>query len=171
MMEGIDNHSRHQVGLELVEIDVETTIETEGSGDTGDNLRDQTVDIDETRCGNAETLLANVSDRLIIDHERAVRVLESGVGRQDCIVRLNDGGGHLGSRVDTELELGFLAIVGRKSLEKQSSETGTSSSTEGVEDEEALQTSAVVCQATCLVHNCVDHLFANGVMSTSIWLR
>jgi len=81
----------HQVGLELVKIDVETTIETEGSGDTGDNLRDQTVDIDETRCGNAETLLANVSDRLIIDHERAVRVLESGVGRQDGIVGLNDG--------------------------------------------------------------------------------
>lgn len=39
---------RHQVGLELVEIDVETTIETQGGGDGGDDLSNQTVQVGES---------------------------------------------------------------------------------------------------------------------------
>ena len=47
-------------------------------------------------------------------------MLESGVGRQDTVVRLHDGAGRLRSGVDTELELRLLAILGRKAVEKKS---------------------------------------------------
>ena len=36
-------HVRYQVGLELVQVDVQATIETEGRSDAGNNLGDQPV--------------------------------------------------------------------------------------------------------------------------------
>ena len=37
----------------------------------------------------------DVVDGLIVDHERAVGVLQGGVGRQDGVVGLDDSSGHL----------------------------------------------------------------------------
>ena len=53
-----------------------------------------------------------------------VGVLESGVGRQDGVVGLDDGGGDLGGRVDGELELGLLAVVDGQALQQQRAEAG-----------------------------------------------
>ena len=55
------------------------------------------------------------------------------------VVRLDDRVGELGRGVDAELELGLFAVVGGETLEKERTETRASSSTEGVEDEEALE--------------------------------
>ena len=96
-------------------------------------------------------------------------MLKGGVGRQDGVVRLNDGGGHGRCGVDGELELGLLAIVSGESLEDQCTETGTSSTTEGVENEEALETTAVICEAANPIHHIVDLLLANGIVSTGIY--
>lgn len=101
-------------------------------------------------------------------HERAVRVLESRVGREDGVVRLNNGAGQLGSGVHAELELGLLAVVGGEALEQESTETGTGSTTEGVEDEEPLQTGTVVCKTADLVHDGVNQLLSNGVVATGV---
>ncbi|MBQ5153867.1 hypothetical protein EGM85_11475 [Macrococcus caseolyticus] len=73
-------------------------------------------------------------------------MLQGGVGGEDGVVGLYDGGGHLRRRVDGELQLGLLAVVHGESLHKEGGETGSSASTEGVEDEEALQASALVGQ-------------------------
>ena len=51
--------------------------------------------------------------RLVINHERTVRVLESGVGGQDRVIWLDNRCRHLGGGVDRELELGLLTVVGR----------------------------------------------------------
>lgn len=59
------------------------------------------------------------------------------MGCEDRVVWLNNGRTHAWSRVDCEFELGLLAVVGGESLEEQSTETGTRTTTEGVEDEEA----------------------------------
>lgn len=101
-------------------------------------------------------------------HERAVRVLERRVGRKDRVVWLNDGAGELGSRVHAELELGLLAVVRRETLEKERAETRASATAEGVEDEEALKTLAVVRLATQLVHRRIDELLTDGVVATSV---
>jgi hypothetical protein len=50
------------------------------------------------------------------NHERAVRVLQGRVGREDRVVGLNDGAAHFWGRVDTELELRLLAVVGGEAL-------------------------------------------------------
>ena len=98
-------------------------------------------------------------------------MLESGVGCEDGVVGLDDGVGHRRRRVYGELELGLLAIVGREALENEGTEAGTSSTTERVEDKEALETRAVVCQTTDFVHYGINQLLADGVVATSICSR
>ena len=95
-------------------------------------------------------------------------MLKRRVGRQDGVVGLDNRARQLGSGVHAELELGLLAVVVRETLHKERSETRASSTAERVEDEEALKTRAVVRQATDLVHDGVDELLADGVVSASI---
>ena len=95
-------------------------------------------------------------------------MLKSRVSRQNGVVGLDDGVGHSRGRVHTELELRLLAIVGGEALKDESTETGTGSTTEGVEDEEALKTVTVVGEAANLVHHDIDLLFANSVVTTSV---
>jgi hypothetical protein len=90
------------------------------------------------------------------------------MGSKDRIVGLDYGVGESRSRVDTELQLGLLAVVGRETLKNEGTKTRSSSTTERVEDEESLQTTTVVGETTDLVHDGIDHLFSNGVVSTSI---
>jgi len=93
-------------------------------------------------------MLANITviDGFVVDHESAVGMLQSSMGGQDGIVGLDNSSRDLGSRVDGELELGFLAIIDRETLHQQGSEAGSSATTERVEDEEALETSTLVRQ-------------------------
>ena len=66
-------------------------------------------------------------------------MLECRVSCQDRVVRLDDGTRELGRGVDAELELRLLAIVHGQPLKKKSTETRASSTAEGVEDEESLE--------------------------------
>jgi len=157
-----------QVSLELVQVDVERAIETEGSSDGRNDLGDQTVQVLVAGALNAEVTAADIVDGLVVNHEGAVRVLESGVGGQNGVVGLNNGGGVLGSRVNTELQLGLLAVVDGQTLHQKSTETGTSTTTEGVEDKETLETGARVGNAADLVENLIDHLLSDGVVTTGV---
>ena len=60
---------------------------------------------------DSKVTTTDIVDGLIVDHEAAVGVLESGVSGQDGIVWFNNRSGDLRSRVDTELELALLAVV------------------------------------------------------------
>ena len=95
-------------------------------------------------------------------------MLKGGVGGQNRVVWLNDGVRHRWCGVYRELELRLLAIVRREMLQDEGTETGASSTTKGVEDEEALETVAVVCEAANLVHHGVNHLLSNGVVATGV---
>jgi len=74
-------------------------------------LSDQSVQVLVVRSLDAEVAAADVVDGLVVDHEGAVRVLKGGVSGEDGVVGLDDRGGDLRSRVDTELELALLAVV------------------------------------------------------------
>ena len=108
-----------QVGLELIEINIESSIETEGSGDGRHNLRDDAVQVGVTWTVNAEVSAADIIDSLVVDHERTVGVLEGGVSRQYRVVWLNDGSRDLWGWVDGEFQLRLLSIVNREALHKQ----------------------------------------------------
>lgn len=105
-----------QVSLELVQVDVERAIETQRGGDGGDDLSNQTVEVFVAGALNAQVAAADVVDGLIVDHKAAVGVLQGGVGSQDGVVGLHDGGSVLGSGVDAEFQLGLLAVVNGETL-------------------------------------------------------
>jgi len=164
----VDTREGHQVGLELVQVHVQGTVESEGSGDGGDDLGNQAVEVGEAWGADSQVLLADIIDSLVVDHERTVGVLEGGVGGQDGVVWLNNGVAELWGGVNAELELRLLSVIGRKTLKQESTETRTCSTTERVEDEEALEASTVICQAPDLVHNRVDLFFSNSIVTTSV---
>lgn len=164
----MDSGVRNQVGLELVKVDVERTVESQRGGDGGNNLGDHSVEVLEGGSRNIEVSSAHVVDGLVVNHEGTVRVLQGGVGCEDGVVRFDNGGGDLGGRVDGKLELGLLGEVDRESLKQQSSETGTGSSTERVGEEEALETVTVVGDSSDSVHDLVDQLLSNGVVTSGV---
>lgn len=95
-------------------------------------------------------------------------MLQGGVGGQNGVVRLDDGGGGLGGGVDTELELALLSVVNREALHEQSTETRTGATTKGVEDKEALEAGAAVGNPADLVEDTIDKLLTDGVVTTSV---
>jgi len=136
----------HQIGLELSEIHVESTIEPQGSRDRGDNLADQPVQVGVGWPLNVQVAAADVVDCFVVNHEGTVRVLQGGVSGQDGVVGLDHGSGDLGGRVDGKLQFGFLAVVHREPLHEKGSKARAGAATEGVEKEEALESSASISQ-------------------------
>ena len=155
-----------QVGLELSDIDVKGTIESEGGSERGDNLSDESVQVGVGWSLNVEVSSADIVNGLVIDHDGDISVLEEGVGGEDGVVWLNNGGGDLWGWVDGETELGFLTVVHGESLEEERSETGSGTSTDGVEDEETLETSALISKLSDSVEAEINNLLTNGVMSS-----
>lgn len=90
------------------------------------------------------------------------------MGGENGVVGLDNGVGHCWRGVYRELELGLLAVVGREAFENEGTEPGAGSTTEGVEDEEALKTTAVVCKAADLIHHNVNHLLTHSVVTTGV---
>jgi len=164
----VDSRVGHQVSLELVEIDVKSAVESERSGDRGDNLADHSVQVRVAWALDTKIVAADVVNCLVVDHEGTVGVLESRVGGQDRVVRLDNGGGDLRSGVDCELELGLFAVVDGQTLHEEGGEAGTGSATERVEDEETLETGAVVGQLTDSIEDIINDLLADGVVATSV---
>ena len=95
-------------------------------------------------------------------------MLERGVGGEDGVVGLDDGGGGLGGRVNAELELALLAIVDGQALHEEGAEARAGTAAKRVEDEEALEANAVVGNAANLVKDALDELLADRVMATGV---
>ena len=133
-----------QVGLELVQIDVESSVEAQTGGDGADNLGDQAVQVLVVGTRDVQAATADIVDGFVVDEEGAVGVLDGAVGGEDSVVGLDDGCRDARSGVDGEFELALLAVVGSKALEEKSTEARTCTTTERVEDEEALEGRTVV---------------------------
>ena len=74
----------HQVGLELVEVHVESSVKPEAGGDGGEDLSDEPVEVGVGRSVNLEVRPGDVINRLIVHQEGAVAVLQGGVSVEDC---------------------------------------------------------------------------------------
>ena len=164
----VDTWIGHQVGLELCQVDVKGAIKSERSGDGADDLANQTIQVGVCRSLDVQVTAANVVDGLVVDHECTVGVLQGRMGGQDGVVGLDHSGGYLGSWVDSELQLGLLAVVHAQPLHKQRGETGSGASAEAVEDEESLETGTLVGQLTDAVQDQIDEFFAYRVVTSSI---
>ena len=63
----VNTRERYQVCLELIQIDVEGTAESERRCDRGHDLGDQPVQVGEAGLGDPQALLADVVNCLVID--------------------------------------------------------------------------------------------------------
>lgn len=59
--------SRNQIGLELVQINVQRSVESQRRCNRGNNLGNQSIEVREARRNNAEILLANVVNGLVVN--------------------------------------------------------------------------------------------------------
>ncbi len=78
------------------------------------------------------------------------------------------GCAYLWSRIDGELQLGFLSIIHTESLHEESRQTGSRPSSEAVEDQKSLESRAVVGDLPDFVQRGIDDLFSNCVMTSGI---
>jgi len=162
----MDSGVWHEVSLELSDIDVKGTIESEGCGKGGDNLGNESVQIGVGWSLDVEVSSADVIDGFVIKDDGNIGMLEKGVSGQNGVVWLDNGGGDLWGWVDGETKLGFLTVIDGKSFEKKGSESGTGSSTDGVEDEESLETCALIGELSDSVKAEINDFLTNGVMSS-----
>merc|ERR1719201_1805429 len=162
----VDTWIWHQIGLELGDVNVESTIKAQRGRKRRNNLSKQTVKISVCRTLNVKISATNVIQGLVVIHDSHIRVLEQGMYAKDCVVGLNHGSGHLRARPDCEGQLALLTIVHRKALKHQTSQTTACTSTTSVVDHETLQAGAIVSELADAVKHEIDNLFANGVMAT-----
>jgi hypothetical protein len=155
-----------QVSLEFSNINVKGTIESEGGSEGGDNLSDKSVQVGVGWSLDIEVSSADIIDGLVIKDNGDIGMLEEGVSGEDGVVWLNNGGGDLWGWVDGETELGFLTVIDGESFEKEGSESGTGSSTDGVEDEETLESGTLIGKLSDSIEAEIDDFFTNGVMSS-----
>merc|ERR1712050_159835 len=101
----------HQVGLELSDINVEGTIESEGGSQGRDNLGNDSVEVGVGWSLDIEVSSADIVDGLVVEHNGNIGVLKEGVGGEHGVVWLNNSSGDLWGWVDSESELGFLSII------------------------------------------------------------
>jgi len=162
----MDSWIWHQVSLEFGDINVKGTIESEGSGKGGDNLGNKSVKVGVGWSLDIEVSSADIINGFVIDHNGDIGVLKEGMSGEDGVIWLNNSGGDLWGWVDGESELGFFTVIDGKSLEEKGSESGTGSSTDGVEDEETLESSALIGKLSDSVEAEINDFFTNGVMSS-----
>mgnify|MGYP001810431735 CR=1 FL=1 len=107
-------------------------------------MTDHAIQVDVGGPLDVQIALAQIVDGLVVDHERAVRVLQRAVRGQYRVVRLDDGRRHLGRRVDGKLQLGLFAVVDAQSLHEERGEARAGAAAERVKYEKALQARAVL---------------------------
>ena len=162
----MDTGVRDQVSLELSDIHVQGAIESQGGSQGGDNLSDESVQVGVSGSLDVELSAADVVDGFVVEHDGHILMFQEGVGGQDGVVRLNDGGGDLGRGVDGETQLGFLAVINGKSFQEEGAETGTSTTTNGVENHETLETGTVISELSDTVEAKVNDFLTNGVVAS-----
>jgi len=119
----MDSWVWHQVSLEFSDVDVQGTIESEGGSQRGDNLSDESVQVGVGGSFDIELSSADVVDGFVVEHDSDISVFEEGVSGKDGVVGFNDGSGDLGRGVDSEAELGLLAVVDGESFQKEGAKT------------------------------------------------
>jgi len=162
----VDTRVWHQVSLEFSDIDVEGTVESEGSSQRGDDLSNKSVQVGVSGSFDVELSSADIVDSFVVEHDSDVSVFKEGVSGQDGVVRFNDGSGDLGTGVDGETELGLLTVINGKSFEEERSETGSGTTTDSVEDHESLETGTVISELSDSVKGKIDDFLTDGVVTS-----
>merc|ERR1719261_1119428 len=157
----------HQVSLELGDVDVECAVEPEGGSQRGDDLGLETVEVGVGWALNVEAATADVVQGLVVEHDSDVGVLQEGVGCEGGVVWLHNSSRNLRGWVDARCRLRLLAVIDGQTLEEQSAEARASTTTDGVEDHEALEISALVGELAQAIESVCPSITARSLSSAS----
>jgi hypothetical protein len=94
----MDARVGHKVGLELRDINIEGTIESQRSGQGRHNLGNESVQVGVGRSLDVQVSAANIVQSLVIKTESTVGMLKKRMGGQDVVVGLDNSGRHLGGQ-------------------------------------------------------------------------
>ena len=86
----MDSGVGNQISLEFSQVDIEGTIESEGSGDGGYDLTNKPVEVGVGWSFDIQVSATNVVDGFVINHESTVRVLKCCMGGEDGVVGFNN---------------------------------------------------------------------------------
>mmetsp|Transcript_68980 Transcript_68980/g.144018 ORF Transcript_68980/g.144018 Transcript_68980/m.144018 type:complete len:288 (-) Transcript_68980:66-929(-) len=161
----VDSGIRHQVGLELGDIHIQGTIESEGGSERGDDLGQEPVQIRVGGAFNVQIAAADVVQCFVVVHDGDVGVFEQRMHAENCVVWFHHSSGNLRAGPDCEAELALLAIINGEALQHQATQTRASSATAGIVHHEALKASAIVGELADPVQHEVDDLLTNGVVT------
>ena len=84
------------------------------------------------------------------------------------VIGFNDGGGDLWGRCHGERELRLASVVDGKALQEEGAEARAGSTTSGVEDHKALESSAIIRELADAVKDEVNNLLSDGVVTTGV---
>ena len=125
----VNTRVRHQIGLELSNINVQGTIKSQGSGQGRDNLSNQSVQVGVGRTFNIQVTTADIVQSFVINLVGDISVFQQGVHAQDGVVGFNNSGGDLRTRPDGERNLGLLTIIDGQTFQHQASQTRSGTTT------------------------------------------
>jgi hypothetical protein len=71
----VNTREWHKISLELIQVNVKVTIETQAGGKRANDPGVETVEVIITRAGDVKLALTDIVDSLIVHKESALRVL------------------------------------------------------------------------------------------------
>merc|ERR1711997_1102272 len=95
-------------------------------------------------------------------------MLQRSMSCKNGVVWLYNCGCNLWCRIDGKLQFGFLAIINGQAFHEKRSKARTSSSSEGMEDQETLKTRTLVSQLSDSIEYKINDFLADGVMTSCI---
>jgi hypothetical protein len=163
MKTGEGNH----VDSQLAEVRVELARESETSGDTRHDSRDQVVKIPVGWVGELEGFHADIVESLVVNTEGLVGVLDQLMDGKGGVVWLDNSVRDFGGWDDGESSHHAVGKLFANLGDQERTHTGTSSTTKGVGDLEALEAVTALSLSTNNVKNLVDKLSTLSVMALS----
>jgi len=164
----VDARVRNKIDLEFVDIDVQSSFETKRGSKGADYLSNQSVQVGVSRLLETQVIAADVVDSLIVEHKGNIGVFKQRVSGEDGVVGLNNAVGDLRGGEDTEVQLALLAVIDRESFKEEGTKARACTTANRVEDEESLETIAVLSELPDLIQDSIDVLLTNSVVTTSV---
>ena len=148
----------HHVDGQLPQVSVELPGEPQRGGDAAHGHAHQVVEVAVGGRGQLERAEADVVERLVVDAEGLVRVLQELVHRQRGVVGLHHRVGHLGRGHDAEGVHDAVGVLLADLVDEQGAHAGARPAPQGVDELEALQAVAALALVPHLVHHLLHQL-------------
>ena len=163
--EEVEAREGDHVDGELAEVAVELAREADAARGRRHHGGNKVVEVTEGQGGELEGAEADVVERLVVKEERLVRVLDELVDREDAVVRLDDGVGHLRRREDRVGAHDAVGVLLADLGDEEGTHASAGAATERVGHGEALEAVAALGLLADDVKDGVDELGALGVVA------